>query len=66
MTENDKTSRIVGALLRCRKQIHPILGFPLTSSNARRLDLSVENVELKKFDNHEDYVRSLDHENFIW
>ena len=59
-------SALVKALIQSQKQISPILGFPLTSKNARELNLSVNNPELKKYSNYEDYTKSLDHENFIW
>ena len=63
---DEMPTRLVAALLRHRNSIAPILGFPLTSTNARQLDLSVTNPELKKCANHEDYTRTLDHVNFVW
>jgi hypothetical protein len=63
---DDMSTRLVSALLRYRTKFSPILGYPLTSTNARQLDLSVHNVELKKYFNHEDYTNTLDHVNFVW
>ena len=65
MTE-DMANRLVAALRRYQTKFAPILGYSLTAANARQLDLSVQNPELKKYSNHEDYTRTLDHENFIW
>ena len=62
----DVSTRLVNALLRQRNSISPILGFALTSDNAHQLDLSVYNKELQAHANHEEYVRTLDHEKFIW
>lgn len=59
-------NRLVTCLQRYRTNFAPILGYPLTTTNARQLDLSVHNLELKKYPNHEDYTRTLDRENFIW
>lgn len=62
----DTATRLVSALLRNQNKFSPILGFPLTSTNARQLDLSVQNKELQKYSTHEEYNKTLDHENFIW
>jgi hypothetical protein len=62
----DVSTRLVSALLRNQNKFTPILGFALTSVNARQLDLSVHNKELQKHINHEDYTKTLDHQNFIW
>ena len=62
----DAGARLVAALLRHRNKFAPILGFALTSANARQLDLSVHNQELQKCANHEDYTKTLDHQNFVW
>ncbi len=59
-------TRLVSALLRNKNKFAPILGFALTSTNARQLDISVHNKELQKYINHEAYVKTFDHENFIW
>ncbi|CAF1633196.1 unnamed protein product [Rotaria magnacalcarata] len=59
-------TRIVSVLLNNRNKFLPILGFPLTSENARQLDLSVHNKELQKCANHEEYSSTLDFKNFIW
>lgn len=63
---SDMATRLVAALLRQKKDIYPILGFPLTSNNARQLNLSVSNPELKTYVNHEDYTQTLDRESFVW
>ncbi len=62
----DAPTRLVSALLRNQNKFAPILGFSLTSSNARQLDLSVYNKEAQKHSTYEAYVNTLDHENFIW
>ncbi len=62
----DASTRLVSALLRNQNTFAPILGFPLTSTNARQLDLSVHNKELQKHPNHEDYTKTLDQINFTW
>jgi hypothetical protein len=62
----DVGTRLVSALLRNQNKFAPILGFALTSTNARQLDLSVHNKELQKHSNHEDYTKTLDRENFVW
>jgi len=62
----DESTPLVSALIRNKTKFSPILGFPLTSTNARQLDLSVHNKEIQKYTNYEDYVNSLDHKNFIW
>jgi hypothetical protein len=62
----DAPTRLVSALLRYQNKFAPILGFALTSANARQLDLSVHNKELQKHANHESYTSGLDHRNFIW
>jgi hypothetical protein len=62
----DVGARLVSALLRTQTKFAPILGFALTSTNARQLDLSVNNKELQKHPNHEAYTNTLDHQNFIW
>ncbi|CAM4946820.1 unnamed protein product [Rotaria socialis] len=41
-------TRVVSVLLNNRNKFLPILGFPLTSENARQLDISVHNKELQK------------------
>ncbi|CAF0881247.1 unnamed protein product [Rotaria sordida] len=61
----DVPTRLVSALIHNQNKFSPILGFPLTSSNARQLDLSIHNKELQKFANVEDYANTLD-KNFIW
>ncbi|CAF0941864.1 unnamed protein product [Rotaria sp. Silwood1] len=61
----DVSTRLISALSNNQSKFSPILGFPLTSANARRLDLSVHNKELQKFTNLEDYANTLDI-NFIW
>ena len=63
---NDTATRLVSVLLHNQKQFTPILGFPLTSANARQLDLSIHNKELQKYSKHEDYTATLDHTGFIW
>ncbi len=62
----DASTRLVSALLRNQNTFAPILGFPLTSTNARQLDLSVHNKELQKHSNHENYTKTLDQINFTW
>ncbi len=62
----DGPTRLVSALLRHQNKFAPILGFALTSKNARQLDLSVHNKEIQKYTNYEAYVSALDHINFIW
>ncbi|CAF0853565.1 unnamed protein product [Adineta ricciae] len=62
----DAGTRLIAALTRNQQRFSPILGFPLTTQNARSLDISVSNKELQKYKRHEDYVRTLDHANFIW
>lgn len=59
------STRLFSVLLNNRSKFSPILGFPLTSENARQLDLSVHNKELQTFTNHEEYTNTLD-KNFIW
>jgi hypothetical protein len=66
MSNEDIASRLVTALLRHQDQFAPILGFALTSANARHLDLSVQNDELKRYPNHEDYTQTLDHISYVW
>ncbi|CAF2839736.1 unnamed protein product [Rotaria sp. Silwood2] len=61
----DLPTRLVSALLNNQNKFSPILGFPLTLTNARQLNLSVHNKELQKFTNAEDYANTLD-KNFIW
>lgn len=61
----DAPARLVSALQNNRNKFLPILGFPLTSDNARQLDLSVHNKELLKYSNPEEFGKTLDH-NFIW
>lgn len=63
---SDISSRLVDALLRNQSKFLPLLGYPLTSSNARQLDISINNKELQKYGSHESYVQSLDRINFIW
>lgn len=63
---SDASARLVSVLLRHQNKFVPILGFALTSANARVLDLSVHNKELQKYSNHEEYTKTLDHQNFIW
>lgn len=62
----DAGTRLIAALARNQQRFSPILGFALTTKNARSLNLSVANKELQKYERHEDYVRTLDHVNFIW
>jgi hypothetical protein len=62
----DASTRLISALTRNQNKFSPILGFALTLTNARLLDLSVHNKELQKHTDHEAYVKTLDHENFIW
>lgn len=62
----DAAARLVSALLRHQNKFAPVLGFPLTSTNARQLNLSVDNEELQKHANHESYTSTLDRTNFIW
>lgn len=62
---NDIGARLVSTLLRNQNKFAPILGFVLTPGNARVLDLSVHNAELKKYSNHEEYSNTLDHRNFV-
>jgi hypothetical protein len=62
----DISTRLVSALIRNKNKFSPILGFALTPANARLLDISVYNKELQKYTDHEAYVNTLDHTNFIW
>jgi hypothetical protein len=62
----DASTRLVSALLRNQNKFSPIISFALTSTNARLLDISVHNKELQKHTDHEAYVKTLDHTNFIW
>ncbi|UJR30984.1 hypothetical protein I4U23_018495 [Adineta vaga] len=64
--ELDTATRLINALARNQNRFSPILGFPLTTKNARLLDISVHNKELQKYTDHEAYVSTLDHVNFIW
>jgi hypothetical protein len=63
---SDTAARLIATLSRGQQTFSPILGFALTSANARALDLSVHNKELQKHDDHEAYVNTLDHVNFVW
>lgn len=63
---SDAGTRLVSTLLRAQNKFAPILGFALTTANARVLDLSVHNKELQNYSNHEEYAKTLDHQNFVW
>jgi hypothetical protein len=62
----DSSTRLVAALARNQNKFSPILGFPLTPTNARQLDLSVNNKEAQKHTDYGAYVNTLDHVNFTW
>ncbi|CAF0773244.1 unnamed protein product [Adineta steineri] len=63
---SDDATRLVSGLLKHHYTFSPILGFPLTTKNARELDLSIHNKEIQKHPDWEAYVNSLDHINFVW
>lgn len=63
---SDAATRLIAALGRGEQSFAPILGFPLTSANARALDLSVNNAEMRKHADCAAYVDTLDHVNFVW